>query len=444
MSFLSRILGTDRPSAPVVRTGPGPVSKEVVAKGVATSTDTALTSPYFFGALGYFGSSTGVAVTPATALTSPAVYACVRCLSDDLAKLPVVVRRRVPGGGWRADTGHPLNALLRRPNRWQTAFDLKSFLVTSYCLRGNAYAVILRDGVGQPRRLVPLSPDRVGVYLSPEGWLYYGVSHPLVGNGITVHQDDMLHVRGMSLDGYTGISPIAAAAEAIGLSLATQQHGAVLFRQGAQVAGVLKAPGKLSAEAAQRLAQSWQNVHAGVQNSHKTAVLEEGIAFEKISMTSEESQFIATRGFQVIDICRIFRVPPHKVMSLDNAHYANIEQSEIAYAKDALAPIAKRFEEVWDDGLLFQDERITLSLRFDFDELLRGDTPSRYGAYSVGANNGWLSVNEIRAKEGMPPIDGGNEYRKPLNTGAIGSVSPDNPAAITAPKEPAVTIPPAT
>jgi HK97 family phage portal protein len=454
MSWLSRVLGTDRPAPPMVRAEPqlaaaapqlAAAAPQLAGKQVATTTDTAMSAPLVFGALGYFASNTGIAVTPATSLTAPTVYACVKCLSEDLGKLPLVVRRRVSGGGWRPDPAHPLNALFRKPNRWQSSFEFKSFLVTSFCLRGNAYAVILRDEAGQPRRLIPIAPDRVGIYLSPEGWIYYGVSHPLVGQGITVHQDDMIHIRGMSLDGYTGLSPIACAADAIGLSLATQQHGAVLFRQGAQVAGVIKAAGKLSPEAHQRLAQSWQNVHAGVQSAHKTAILEEGLSYEKISMTSEEAQFINTRIFQITDVCRIFRTPPHKVMHLADAHYSNIEQSEIAYVKDALTPIATRFEQMFDETLLFSSERNHLSVRFDFDELMRGDTPSRYGAYAVGLQNGILSVNEVRGKEGMPGIGpAGDSHRVPLNTGAIGDARPDSAGAVTAPEEPAIRVPPTT
>jgi HK97 family phage portal protein len=233
LSLLTRLFGTDRVSAPVVRLDP-PITR----KSVATSTDTAISAPNLFGALGYFGSSSGIAITPATALTVAAVYACTRCLSDDLAKLPVVVQRRTPGGGWRIDNAHALNRLLRKPNRWQTAFKFKAFVVTSYCLRGNAYIAILRDNAGRPRSLIPISPDRVGIYLSPEEWLFYGVSHPLIPEGqVTLHQEDVIHVRGMSLDGYTGISPIAAAAESIGLAIAAQQHGATLFRNGAQAGG---------------------------------------------------------------------------------------------------------------------------------------------------------------------------------------------------------------
>lgn len=448
MPFLSRILGTEAPPPPKVRAEPRLAEPQAAAlaapeqKQVATTTDTAYSAPLLFGALGYFASNTGLAVTPATALTAPAVYACVKCLSEDLGKLPLVVRRRLPGGGWQPDPAHPLNQLFRAPNLWQTAFEWKSYAITSLCLRGNAYIVVLRDKMGRPRRLIPVSPDRVGVYLAPEGALYYGISHPLVGNGITVHQDDMIHVRGMSLDGYTGISPIAAMADAIGLSLATQQHGAVLFRQGAQVAGVLKYPAKLTEQGYARLKQSWQDAHAGVQQSFQTAILEDGVTFEKVSITSEEAQFLQTRTFQVQDVCRAFRVPPHKVMQAENITPGNVEQAEIVYMKDGLGPLATRLEQAMDAALLFEDEVAKYSVRFDFNELLRGDRLSRYNAYQIGLTNGVLSVNEARAEEGLPPIEGGDTHRVPLNTGAVSRVNPEGAAAVTAPQEPVPFSPP--
>jgi HK97 family phage portal protein len=154
---------------------------------------------------------------------------------------------------------------------------------------------------------------------------------------------------------------------------------------------------------------------------------------------------LETRRFQVIDIARIFRVPPHKLAELGDAHYANLEQSEIAYVKDALAPIAKRIEEHMDEALLFQDEAAWLSLRFEFDELMRGDTQSRYAAYATGLQNGILSVNEVRAKEGLASIGRqGDKHRVPLNTGSLQDVNPESAPAVTAPKDPAIPVPPAT
>ena len=383
-------------------------------------------------AFGYGMNSAGVPVTPYTALTASAVYACVRCLSDDIAKLPLQVHRRLKSGGFTIDHDHPLNKVLRRPNRWQTPFQFKSYWVASLALRGNGCTAILRSRDGSPRALVPLNPDRLTILRSPQGWLYYAFSHALMGEGsyFTLHQDDVLHIRGLSLDGYTGLSPIYALGEAIGLALATQTHGGTLFSQGAQIAGVLKAPGKLSPEAAKRMAQSWRDVHSGVRNASKTAVLEEGVEFEKIGMTADEAQFLMTRNFQVVDICRGFRVPPHKIQWLDRATFSNIENQNQQYIDDGLMPIAKQIEETAEEALLFEHERGTYQLRFDFDSLLRGDMKSRFESYHIALGDGWLNRNQVRIRENEAPFPGGDEYRVALNTESVKPTAdkPANPA----------------
>jgi HK97 family phage portal protein len=377
----------------------------------------AFPQPLLYAALGGYASNTGVPVTPLTALQSMAVYGCCRAISDDIAGLGINVRRRLPKGGWENDPTHPLVELFAKPNRWQTAFEFWSYLVFALSLRGNGFAVIERDNDGSPRELVPISPDRVTVKLTDDGTLWYRINSRHIGYGIMVPPDDMLHLKNVSLDSYIGVSPIAIAQDAIGLALATQQHGAVLFRQGGQVGGVLTHPGQLTKEASDRIAQSWRDTHSGVQNAHKVPVLEEGIKFEKIAMTNEDAQFLATRQFSVIDICRLWRVPPHKVGELTRATFSNIEMQAQQYIDDALKPVATRIEQAADCQLLFADERAQYSVKFDFTSLLRGDQVTRYQAYQIGTLNGWLSRNEVRAREGMNPIEGGDEYRVPLNTG---------------------------
>jgi len=220
------------------------------------------------------------------------------------------------------------------------------------------------------------------------------------------------------MDSYVGVAPVAIAQDVIGLALATQQHGGILFRQGGQIGGVIQHPGKLSKEAGDRIANSWRETHAGVQNAHKVAVLEEGMQFEKIAMTNEDSQFLETRRFQVIDICRLYGVPPHKLGELDKATLNNIEQQNQQYVDSALKPIAKSITELFDAHLLFEDERALLNIQLDFDDMTRSDLLTRYQAYQIGTLNGWLSRNEVRARENLDPItDGtGDEYRVPLNT----------------------------
>lgn len=415
-----------------------------------TKADSAVTStlgglgwpqPMLYAALGGYASNSGVPVTPFTALQSAAVYACIRAISQDIAMLTPFVRRRLTGGGYRREPYHPLNKLFRRPNRWQTWFEFIGYAVSSICLRGNAFIVIERDKDANPIELVPIAPDRCTIMLTEDGELYYRINSRRLGYGLVVPPDDMIHIKNISLDGYVGVSPIAVSQDVIGLALATQQHGGILFRQGGQIGGVISHPGKLSKEASDRVANSWRETHAGVQNAHKVAILEEGMSFEKIAMTNEDSQFLETRRFQVVDICRLYGVPPHRLGELDKATLNNIEQQNQQYVDSALKPTTRSIEQLFDHHLLFEDERGALGLecKFDFDEMTRGDLLTRYQAYQVGTLNGWLSRNEVRARENMDPIEDGHgdEYRVPLNTAVPGAdLAPKAPAPIETPNAP--------
>ena len=390
--------------------------------------------PMLYAALGGYACNTGVPVTPFTALQAAAVYACIRSVSQDMAILKPFVRRCLPSGGYRRELQHPLNKLFRRPNRWQTRFEFVSYMITSLCLRGNSFVVVERDKDANPIELVPIAPDRATIMLTDDGELWYRINSRRLGMGILVPPDDMIHLKNISMDGYVGVSPIAVAQDVIGLALATQQHGGVLFRQGGQIGGVISHPGKLSKEASDRVANSWRETHSGVQNAHKAAILEEGMTYEKIAITNEEAQFLETRRFQVTDICRLYGVPPHRLGELDKATLNNIEQQNQQYVDSALKPIADSIEQLFNHHLLFDDERSFLECKFDFDDMTRGDLLTRYQAYQVGTLNGWLSRNEVRARENMDPIEDGHgdDYRVPLNTAVPGA---DLAPVETAPNE---------
>jgi HK97 family phage portal protein len=389
--------------------------------------------PMLYAALGGYASNTGVPVTPFTALQAAAVYGCIRAISQDIAMLSPFVRRKLGGGGFKRELRHPLNKVFQRPNRWQTWFEFIGYAVSSLCLRGNAFVVVERDNDANPIELVPIAPDRCTIMLTDDGELWYRINSRRLGYGLIVPPDDMIHIKNISMDGYVGVSPIAIAQDVIGLALATQQHGGILFRQGGQIGGVISHPGKLSKEASDRIANSWRETHAGVQNAHKAAVLEEGMQFTKVAITNEEAQFLETRRFQVIDICRLYGVPPHRLGELDKATLNNIEQQNQQYVDSALKPTTRSLEQLFDHHLLFDDERMTLECKFDFDDMTRGDLLTRFQAYQIGTLNGWLSRNEVRARENLNPIDDGHgdEYRVPLNT----AVPTDQPPSAEAPSE---------
>ncbi len=440
MSLLSRILGTERPMPVMPRAEPVITTKA----GMFTATDPGAAGWSGIGGIGLGGlgllSNTGQPVNHLTALQATAVYACVKCLSEDVAKLPLVIRRRLRGGGYKTDTDHPLNRLFRTPNAWQTSFSFWAFVVSALALRGNSYIVILRDLGGVPRRLIPINPDQVSVFVSPAGSLFYHVSHPLVGDGVTVHSDDMVHLRNphaMMGNGVMGMSPIMAGQEAIGLSLATQQHGGTLFRQGAQLSGVLHTAGTLSPEAVQRVAQSWRDTYSGTQNVGRVAVLEQGLEFTPVAMDNEAAQYLGLRGFQVPEICRIWRIPPHKIFDLSRSTFSNIENMGQDYINDALMPICVQIEQQCEADLLFERERDDYTISFDFDALLRGDTLTRYNAYAIALTHGWMNRNSVRIAENQTPdIPGGDTYLTQLNMGSSGTKPGDtrgapntNPAA---------------
>lgn len=392
-----------------------------------------------FAGIGFIPSDTGMPVTPFTAQGVATVYACEKRLADDIGKLPWQIRRRLRRGGYRVDLEHPLNKLFRRPNRWQTPSQCWSFFTSALALRGNAYAAIVRDQrTGAPKEIVPVSPDRVSMHVHASGDIFYRMNMPVYGQ-MVLHQDNVLHVKGKSFDGFSGISPLQACPDAVALAMAAQTHGAVLFRQGAQVKGVVIHPGHLGKEGKENVSKSIEENFGGVQNAHKVMVFEEGMKFESIQMTNEDAQFLESRKFSNVEICRLFGVPPHKVFDLDNAHYDNLESSEQQYINDTLFPIGNQTAEVMEDKLLYEDERDDYSISLDFDRLLRADRATRYATDTVGIQNGFLSINEARIADGREPIPGGDEYRVALNTAAIDPASPPPAAPAIGPpsKDPA-------
>lgn len=385
-------------------------------------------SRWLFTALGAESTKAGVSITPDGAMTASTVFACVRVLAEDVAKLPLILYRRLPGGGKERASDHRVAKLLTAPNGWQTGFEFREMLQGHLALRGNAFAYITRAN-GEPRELLPIHPDRVSVSQGKDWAVSYTV-RDASGREEPVRPENLLHLRGLSSDGLTGLSVVSLARESIGLSLATEEHGARLFSNGAKPGGVLSHPQKLSDPAAKRLKESWNAVHGGGANAHQTAVLEEGMTWTQVGMTSEDSQFLQTRKFQAEEIARWYRMPPHKVGILERSTHSNIEHQAIEYVTDTLLPWLRRWEQAVSRALLSPVERDEYFAEFLVDGLLRGDLKSRYDSYAIARTNGWLSANEIRSLENMNPIpDGGDDYLVPLNMTPAGQPAPTEPAA---------------
>lgn len=369
--------------------------------------------------------ATGVTVTPDNALTSTAVWACVRVISESVAGLPLLTYRRRADGGKERATDHPLYSLLHdSPNPEQTAFEFREMMAAHVCAWGNAYANIDWSSDGQPRALWPMNPSKMEKAERRNGTLFYLYRMP-DGTLKSIRAMDILHFRGLSGDGTFGYSPIRMHMESIGLGLATQEYGARFFGNGARPGGVLQHPGKLSAEAQARLVASFNEGTQGLSNAHRLKVIEEGMTYQQIGIPPEEAQFLETRKFQLAEIARIYRVPPHMIQDLERATFSNIEHQSIDFVVHSLRPWLVRFEQAYTRQLLLPAERKVYFVEHLVDGLLRGDISSRYTAYNTGIMAGFLSRNEVRALENMNPADDLDTYLIPLNMMEAGAELPE-------------------
>ena len=350
------------------------------------------------------GTTSGKAVNERTAMQTSAVYACVRILAESVAGLPLHVFERTANGSKSTKPSHPLYRLLHdEPNREMTSFVFRETLMSHLLLWGNAYAQIIRDGRGFPIALYPLLPDRMAVDRNESGELVY--TYQSDKGQVKLRRENILHIPGLGFDGLIGYSPIAMAKNAVGLALATEDYGATFFANGANPGGVLEHPGVIKPEQADRLRESWQSQFGGA-NAHKVAVLEEGLKFHQMSIPPEQAQFLETRKFQINEIARIFRVPPHMVGDLEKSSFSNIEQQSLEFVKYTLDPWVVRWEQSLQQALILPSEKATIFIKFNLDGLLRGDYQSRMQGYSTGIQNGFMSVNDVRGLEDMNLLTG--------------------------------------
>ena len=260
-------------------------------------------------------------------------------------------------------------------------------------------------------------PDRMTVDRDKNGHLYYkytksGDDAPTMETGsVILDPSEVLHVPGLGFDGLVGYSPIAMAKNAIGLAIAAEEYGSKFYANGAAPSGVLEHPGTLKDPA--RVRDSWNSTFGGSSNSHKVAVLEEGMKYTPISISPNEAQFLETRKFQINEIARIFRVPPHMVGDLEKSSFSNIEQQSLEFVKYTLDPWVVRWEQALYRTLLSEEEKKTLFFKFNVEGLLRGDYASRMNGYATARQNGWMSANDIRELEDLDRIPaelGGDLY----------------------------------
>ena len=364
------------------------------------------------------GTTSGKTVTERSAMQMTAVYSCVRILAEAVAGLPLHLYRYTDGGGKEKALDHPLYRLLHdEPNPEMSSFVFRETLMTHLLLWGNAYAQIIRNGKNEIIALYPLMPNKMSVDRDENGHLYYtyyrGTDEAIKNKefAVTLQPSDVLHIPGLGFDGLVGYSPIAMAKNAIGLAIATEEYGAKFFANGAAPSGVLEHPGTIKDPT--KVREAWMSQFGGSANSGKVAVLEEGMKYTPISISPEQAQFLETRKFQINEIARIFRVPPHMVGDLEKSSFSNIEQQSLEFVKYTLDPWVIRWEQSIQRTLLSKDEKAAYFVKFNLEGLLRGDYQSRMNGYAIGRQNGWMSANDIRELENLdriPAEDGGDLY----------------------------------
>ena len=367
----------------------------------------------------YFGGTTsGKAVTERSAMQMTAVYSCVRILAEAVAGLPLNLYHYTGDGGKEKAIGHPLYLLLHdEPNPEMSSFVFRETLMTHLLLWGNAYAQIIRNGKGEVVALYPLMPNKMTVDRDERGQLYYSYQRSndeavrSKDQTVILRPSDVLHIPGLGFDGLVGYSPIAMAKNAIGMAIACEEYGAKFFANGAAPGGVLEHPGTIKDP--QRVRESWQSTFGGSGNANKIAVLEEGMKYTPIGISPEQAQFLETRKFQINEIARIFRVPPHMVGDLEKSSFSNIEQQSLEFVKYTLDPWVVRWEQSITRALLTQTEKARYFVKFNLEGLLRGDYESRMNGYATARQNGWMSANDIRELENLdriPAEEGGDLY----------------------------------
>ncbi|MFC3164132.1 phage portal protein [Ciceribacter thiooxidans] len=356
-------------------------------------------------------------------------HRCISVIAENLASVPLKVYRKTEDGGREAATDHPLYSVLHDETApGLTAFEAREMMLASALTYGNAYSKIERNGRGQVTALRPLLSPSMTVERLATGRLRYKHALPDGGTEVLL-QDEVLHIRYRTKDGVLGLSPIQIAAAAFGLALAQQDQAGAAAENAFRPAGALVFPDKLATAGKEDVLAKFKARFIGTLKANEVMILDGGAKFETFQFNSKDSEFLESRKLSNLDICRVFGVPPSVAGITDDATYSNIGEESRALVQRCLAPWARRVEMAMQIALLSPEARKTFFVEHDLAGLLRGDLASRYTAYRVGREGGWLSSNEIRAFENMSKIDGGDTYVEPLNMGVLGGAN-DNRAKI--------------
>ncbi len=409
--------------------------------------------------LGGTQSATGLAINQTTAVSVSTVFACVSIRSKDVARcLPRLMREDAA----RADkpiTKHPVAMLFKRPNQWQTWTEFCRQMHSAYLLRGNAFAVIMRDGRGNPVALIPINPDLVILYEAPGGQIFYSVTRQgiflnaiLKDQPLMIPEEDIFHLRNISFNLLVGLSLISIARDSIGLAMGFEQQAARFMNNGARPSGVLQTDKQLSLDAAARLRTQWEQLRSGVNNAGKTAILEEGLKWQPTQLSSVDLEFIAQRQFAIADIARWFDMPLYKLGVQGEMSRLKFDDADQAYVNTTIMPDLDAWEQKFIQKFGLDEEGLVA----DFDErrLLRAAEATRINNQRLKIMSGISTQNECRAENGDPPLEGGDVLLTPVNLAPSGSdmsgaapdgagrpdggTLPDTPSTPTAPQKSAI------
>jgi len=354
------------------------------------------------------------------ALTLTAVWCAIRLLAESVSSLPISVYTKQANGDKLEDTKSPIYKLVKfKPNYYQNKITFFEFIMLSICTEGNSYVQIVRNNSGTPVQLICLDPSNVTVVVNNNELFYQ------VDGGAVLDSSDMLHFKTITDDGVTGLSPIDQCAKALNWGVSLEEFGSTFFSNGAKPSSILQTDRALSDTALQRLKTSFNNNYGKLKNSNSTIVLEEGLTFKPISISPEQAQFLSSREFSISEVSRIFRVQPHLLMDLSKSSFNNIEMQNQEFLTFTLMPYITRIEEEMNLKLFRTNELGKTFVEFNVNGFLRGDVKSRTEAYKTAITNGYMSINEVRQKENMNSIEGGDKHFMQMNMTTIDKVGED-------------------
>jgi HK97 family phage portal protein len=354
------------------------------------------------------------------ALTLTAVWCAIRLLAESVSSLPVSVYSKQANGDKLEDSKSPIYNLVKfKPNYYQNKITFFEFIMLSICTEGNSYVQIVRNNSGTPVQLICLSPSDVTVVVNNNELFYQ------IDGGAVLDSSDVLHFKTITDDGVTGLSPIDQCAKALNWGVSLEEFGSTFFSNGAKPSSILQTDRALSDTALQRLKTSFNNNYGKLKNSNSTIVLEEGLTFKPISISPEQAQFLSSRQFSIEEVARIFNVPPHMLKDLSKSSFNNIEMQSQEFVTYTLMPYITRIEQEMNLKLFRSNELGKTFVEFNVNGLLRGDVKSRTEAYKTAITNGYMSINEVRQKENMNSIEGGDKHFMQMNMTTIDKIGED-------------------